>query len=1336
MKNKFFIPLLLMAVTAVPDVFGETLSYSGAGIVIEAENYITDSTKWNIIDDESASGGKAAAAKNNNFDFANTESEIGFEFSLGSDDTYNIWARIKAVDTTSDSVYISYDGGEYQSKFFSWEDDYYWIRLDRVELEEGSHSVDIISRERNFVIDEMIVTSRAAYLPDGICESVPESGGEELISKYEAPPVTPPANTHPRVYFTDVDKVKLNLEAEENAYAKSELESDVKAKVSPTSYYSDTILAVIESKAFYYAINGEAAYDTGREAIEAVSVIADMSVGNSAITRRYGRMINVLAEVYDWCYNILEEEEKKEIIELCAVFASEMEIGWPPSQQGAVVGHGSEAQLLRDLMSFAIAVYDERPDVWNYIGGRFYEEYVPVREFTNKGFYNHQGTNYGYYRHQYDSYAYALITGMGCDEPYSGEDLYKASYSQLYMRRPDGNIFADGDMYTDRIPAFDYIKPESAGLLLDYAIGNDPYIKNEYYRQTVKVENGKIVQSFPDSSPVLYLIVNNPEIETKLIYNMPLAMYYPSPVGMMIARTGWQDGIKSPVVAAMMKIGEYQFNNHQHLDAGSFQIYYKGMLASESGEYTSYGTLHHNMYTSKSIAHNTMLVYDPGEDKNTEDRSNINDGGQKAVNGYSEFGTLDEMLGGGAKVSEVMAQEIDPKNPNKPSYTYIKGDLTNAYSDKISDFKRSFMFLNTENQDVPGVMVVFDKVNSKNKEFKKIWLMHGQTEPSVSQNKSVFNITDNGYNGKMTIDTLLPSEQNTEFNIEGGEDNGWSVVNRYTFLNDSWQKTKIADYTAEDTSADSEANTYRLEISPKTAAEQDYFLNVIQVSDGDCENYLSAGLVENDLFYGADIDGKIILFSKSGNETSADFTFASTGENEYLICDMESGRYRITDESGTQYADASDDGGVLSFSASGDITVTRMGDAVIEQAQKTDTEIDTAYIKYGGSYLYSAVNPMRVNDSDDFLVPVSLFDDNTGVRAEKIDGGVKLYNSETDEFLAQVTEGNDISTNLGVKECSVKPYTDEESGELLVSIGDIAGVLNLQVIYDEYSKTLFLEDSGSKEVYINYMPTSDSTILINVFDKSNYTADYIAAAYNGSKLLSVAMLSRADGGMYSGEMADSEDITDVKMFKWNKETLIPLRKVTQASAVNKSITVRRPTKYNMTGGGMEKEILENNKYRFTKTTTNAESQAFVNGIGYHSVGHAYSYKWVHYSSMLEIEKRNGANSQVRVRNYSGSGMCIIFNRALAEGRYKIDIIFDLLGMKAYTYINGELDTTTDISKLKDEGYSQSRFSRVEHYFTGSTLTGSALTLQGMFSSTYGEDVLLSEIESGIRNGIF
>ena len=87
------------------------------------------------------------------------------------------------------------------------------------------------------------------------------------------------------------------------------------------------------------------------------------------------------SEVYDWCYPLLDEAAKKNIVIGCQTIAGQMEIGWPPNKQGAVVGHGGEAQLQRDLLSLGVATYDEYPDIYNYVAGRYLLN-LPARAIT------------------------------------------------------------------------------------------------------------------------------------------------------------------------------------------------------------------------------------------------------------------------------------------------------------------------------------------------------------------------------------------------------------------------------------------------------------------------------------------------------------------------------------------------------------------------------------------------------------------------------------------------------------------------------------------------------------------------------------------------------------------------------------------------------------------------------------------------------------------------------------------------------------------------------------------------------------------------------------------
>ena len=134
----------------------------------------------------------------------------------------------------------------------------------------------------------------------------------------------------------------------------------------------------------------------------------------------------------------------------------------------------------------------------------------------------------------------------------------------------------------------------------------------------------------------------------------------------MVARTGWGED----AVIAEMKINEYNFVNHQHLDAGAFQIYYKGALAIDSGLYSGssgeYGSPHCRNYYWRTIAHNCLLVHDPEEKFGR--RGYGNDGGQRLPNGRCEPRNLDVLLApeNGYRTGKVLAHGFgpDPQTPD------------------------------------------------------------------------------------------------------------------------------------------------------------------------------------------------------------------------------------------------------------------------------------------------------------------------------------------------------------------------------------------------------------------------------------------------------------------------------------------------------------------------------------------------------------------------------------------------------------------------------------------------------------------------------------------------
>ena len=64
---------------------------------------------------------------------------------------------------------------------------------------------------------------------------------------------------------------------------------------------------------------------------------------------------------------------------------------------------------------------------------------------------------------------------------------------------------------------------------------------------------------------------------------------------------------------AEMKIGERYSGNHDHLDAGTFQLYFRGLMTGEYGAQDSYNSEFDQNYYKRTVAHNALTIYDSSE---------------------------------------------------------------------------------------------------------------------------------------------------------------------------------------------------------------------------------------------------------------------------------------------------------------------------------------------------------------------------------------------------------------------------------------------------------------------------------------------------------------------------------------------------------------------------------------------------------------------------------------------------------------------------------------------------------------------------------------------------
>ncbi|RKN78983.1 heparin/heparin-sulfate lyase HepB [Paenibacillus ginsengarvi] len=671
---------------------------------------------------------------------------------------------------------------------------------------------------------------------------------------YPKPPVEP-LKEHPRLLLRSGD-----LPALREKRSKPEMKAiwqrlEFFGRTEPDeigSFDKPDAAYAMEAAALLYVLDGDRDAGIRARAIALRCIRKAFNPNYQDISRSIGRLMLAAAVVYDWCYKLLSDEDRQFMLGHFRRLAGLLECGYPPTKEGAIVGHTSEWMLMRDLIGTGIAIYDEDPEMYDVAAGRFYAEMVPARNFFYPSGWHHQGDNYGSYRYQAELYATWIIARMGGGNPFDASQE-QVGYQWIYTRRPDGKLLRDGDSDNPLYAEDRYVQLFPLAYLMAGSYYGNPYFHDQQFREFV---------TMPDMYAFHAFLFYDPAVTPKSIKELPLTRYFGSPAGIMIARTGWDEGIdkSSPTVVAEMRIGEYQFNNHQHLDAGAFQLYYKGYLAIDSGIYKGssgkYHSPHNKYYFKRTIAHNSVLVYDPDELSRypyVKDGGlvwpNVNDGGQRWPNEGRPPRTLDDLLDGELfRRGKVLAHAFGP-DAAQPDFSYLKGDLTAAYSDKMRQFRRSFLFLNFKNDDVPAALLVFDRVVSAKPEFKKFWLLHSVEEPVTEGGRTFLSRSEDGYGGLLVNDTLLPPPGDAEIAKVGGPDKAFWVFGT-NYVND-FPETK-------------EQGAWRIEVSPRESSEEDLFLNVMQVKDRGGAEPLAVAKVETEELVGAKIGGWVVLFAKSG----------------------------------------------------------------------------------------------------------------------------------------------------------------------------------------------------------------------------------------------------------------------------------------------------------------------------------------------------------------------------------------------------------------------------------------------------------------------------------------
>ena len=413
-----------------------------------------------------------------------------------------------------------------------------------------------------------------------------------------------PAVASGEIQWKDVDGVKIPVPPSNRPrlYLRPEHVTDLRARrdspvLAPVVEQLENLARRreqfrLEWEAVEYLIGGNR--KLGRKTVEATLALLNESKlpDRNDACRVTGRIMVTGAIVYDWLYPLLTEDEKQGIVRELVRLAKTQECGYPPTRQGSVTGHSSEAMIMRDMISAGIAIYDEYPEMYDLAAGRFFREHLPVRNWLYDGHAYHQGDSYGPYRFSWDTFPLWMFDRLGAGNIYNPEQC-QVPYLWVYKTRPDGQRLRAGDTF---------MHSRSRGT--PWGVGAGAMLVASYYTDGTLLSHYLAQGGNRDNEVIFEYLWRDVDLKSQPIADLPRSRYFGPPFGWMVARTGWDDRS----VIAEMKINEINVTNHQHLDAGAFQIYYQGALAIDSGVYTGssgrYGSPHCRNYYWRTIAHN------------------------------------------------------------------------------------------------------------------------------------------------------------------------------------------------------------------------------------------------------------------------------------------------------------------------------------------------------------------------------------------------------------------------------------------------------------------------------------------------------------------------------------------------------------------------------------------------------------------------------------------------------------------------------------------------------------------------------------------------------------
>jgi len=650
-----------------------------------------------------------------------------------------------------------------------------------------------------------------------------------------------------------------------------------------------------------------------------------------------GGLVGV-CKAYDWIYNStsLTDDDRKKMADHIVKVAFQCAKAQEASDAGDILHHRGAGGWTCDVLVAGLTLFHEHPDGRRLLawGAGYMKNALFPAWARFKG--DHMGGGHRYYR----AGAGKLPVGIACWHSAAEPDIC-AEITEKYNDFLQGNMYA---MMYQTLP--DKTRVESTGF--DRA---PRHLMQGNFMSTAWCYKN------PDAYAYLRWLGHDPK-KFVFFYNEKVDRKKPSlPISGPSVRfwggtgKGWfgyvqmrSNGWQPDSAVIEFKCGDRFWSHGFNTNQNSFYIYKKGRLAPHTGFYSDrdkhgnylYFGEHMRNYYCQTVACNSMLIIDPEEWCHTSKLvlSNQDEkgfypvyGSQIIHRGGSNCFSFDKFMsmmkpGGGFECGDITAFEY----ASDLSYTYVCGNATKNYNSphgcygngtaekfgraknrpKIDLFTRSLAWLDNR------YLIVFDRVNALDLNFRKAWVLHSLGKPEVNGKKidvkaeghiedfdsdmvtidwqgTYIPSTDPKDPGRLFSKTFLPKKHYVR-RIGGKGYEFWASGR-------NWEPLSRPKGPPNPKSDQMDVGEWRVEVSPSSPSKFNNFLHLLFPCDTKTGKMPPAEIAESKegTMIGLSVGNWIALFGKKG-EVTENFSYACPRDKtRHLIVDLKPNTaYRIS----------------------------------------------------------------------------------------------------------------------------------------------------------------------------------------------------------------------------------------------------------------------------------------------------------------------------------------------------------------------------------------------------------------------------------------------------------